>query len=183
MSRLDYCNSVLYGTSKSNLKKLQHIQNLLVRLVYILPSRSSCQPLLKELSWLPIEKHINFKIALLAFKYRNACAPKYLSDLITNYVPVRSLRSSDSILLTVNRLRTQTARPVVPNLFCSRGHLFYFGGHGGHKVIFLHPPLLLSYLLSSPPTARGLGSIVSSPAGSGAEPHPTTHFRAFYGKK
>ena len=97
MSRLDYCNSVLYGTSKSNLKRLQHIQNSLVRLVYTLPSRSSCQPLLQELSWLPIEKRINFKIALLTFKCRNGCAPKCLSDLVTNYVPSRSLRSSDSI--------------------------------------------------------------------------------------
>ena len=110
MSRLDYCNSVLYGTSKSNLKRLQHIQNSLVRLVYTLPYRSSCLPLLKKLSWLPIEKRINFKIALLTFKCRNGCAPKYLSDLVTNYVPRRSLRSSDSILLTVNRLRTGTAR-------------------------------------------------------------------------
>ena len=110
MSRLNYCNSVLYGTSKGNLKRLQHIQNSLVRLVYTLPSRSSCQPFLKELSWLPIEKRINFKIALLTFKCRNGCAPKYLSDLVTNYVPRRSLRSSDSMLLTVNRLRTETAR-------------------------------------------------------------------------
>ena len=93
MSRLDYCNFVLYGTSISNLKRLQNTQNLLVRLVYSLPSRSSCQPLLKELSWLPIEKRINFKIALLTFKCRNECAPKYLSDLVTNYVPRRSLTS------------------------------------------------------------------------------------------
>ena len=80
MSRLDYCNSVLYGTSKSNLKKLQHIQNSLVRLVYILPSRSSCQPLLKELSWLPIEKRIYFKIDLLTFKCRNGCEIPVRSD-------------------------------------------------------------------------------------------------------
>jgi len=26
---------------------------------------------------------------------------------------------------------------------------------------------------------RGLGSVVSSPVGSGAEPQPPTHFRAF----
>jgi len=30
-SPLDYCNSILYGTSSSNLNKLQHVQNALVR--------------------------------------------------------------------------------------------------------------------------------------------------------
>jgi len=29
-TRLDYCNSLLYGTSKANLEKLQRIQNTLV---------------------------------------------------------------------------------------------------------------------------------------------------------
>jgi len=30
-SLLDYCNSILYGTSSSNLNKLQHVQNALAR--------------------------------------------------------------------------------------------------------------------------------------------------------
>ena len=32
-SRLDYCNSLLYGTSESNLDKLQRVQNDLARVV------------------------------------------------------------------------------------------------------------------------------------------------------
>jgi len=32
-SRLDYANSVLYGTTKKNISKLQKAQNLLARLV------------------------------------------------------------------------------------------------------------------------------------------------------
>jgi len=34
-SRLDYCNSILYGTSTSNLNKLQRVQNALARAVMI----------------------------------------------------------------------------------------------------------------------------------------------------
>jgi hypothetical protein len=46
ISRLDYCNSILYGTTKQNLRKLQNIQNSLVRIVYKLPAKSSTKPLL-----------------------------------------------------------------------------------------------------------------------------------------
>ena len=44
---------------------------------------------------------------------------------------------------------------VVPNHFCSTGHLFYFGGHGGHKVNFYIP----LFPLFSPPFQQfgGLG--------------------------
>jgi len=32
-ARLDYCNSVLYGTSQMNINKLQRVQNMLARTV------------------------------------------------------------------------------------------------------------------------------------------------------
>ena len=109
ISRLDYCNSILYGTTKKNLRKLQNIQNSLVRIVYKLPAKSSTKPLLDRLHWLPVEKRIIYKIGLLTFKCRNVSAPGYLSDMISSYVPVRSLRSSDSLSLRVPRFKTVTA--------------------------------------------------------------------------
>jgi len=44
---------------------------------------------------------IKFKLALLAFSARSNSAPLYLSCLLHNYVPGRSLRSSQSNLLCV----------------------------------------------------------------------------------
>ena len=86
-------------------------------------------------------------------------------------------------IMAVVHYNGYTAYIVAPNFFCSRGHLFHFGGHGGHKVIFVH--FLLSPLFPSLQQLGGLGpgSAGSAPAGSGTELQPTTHFRAFYGKK
>ena len=37
MSRIDYCNSLLYGVAATSLSKLQRVQNAAVRLVRLLP--------------------------------------------------------------------------------------------------------------------------------------------------
>ena len=48
-----------------------------------------------------VQYRIEFKLALLAFNTRSNNAPLYLSCLLHNYVPGRSLRSSQSNLLCV----------------------------------------------------------------------------------
>jgi len=62
---------------------------------------SHCTDMLCHLHWLPVQCRIQFKLALLAFNARNNNAPLYLSCLLHNYVPGRSLRSSQSNLLCV----------------------------------------------------------------------------------
>ena len=109
LSRLDYCNSLLHGTSKDNIFKLQKIQNTLVRIIYNLPPRSSTEQSLITLHWLPVHERIIYKLALFAYKCKNEWALTYLSDLITNYVPPRPLRSSDMNLLVQPRVNTVIA--------------------------------------------------------------------------
>ena len=57
-SRLDYCNSLLYGVSKYNVAKLQKIQNALCRIVFTLDRTSHVTPFLQKLHWLPITYRI-----------------------------------------------------------------------------------------------------------------------------
>lgn len=100
-SRLDYCNSLLYGTPGCLLDRLQRVQNTAARLITGTSRSSHITPVLRELHWLPVTHRIIFKVALLTFKAQHGLAPLYLSELLTPYIPSRSLRSSTKNLLTV----------------------------------------------------------------------------------
>jgi len=99
-SRLDYANSLLYGTSIANLTKLQRIQNSLARLVIHNPHFSSATAL-HSLHWLPIKHRIDFKILTLTYKLLHSGTPSYLSSLLHAYIPSRSLRSGEQDLLHI----------------------------------------------------------------------------------
>ena len=103
-SRLDYANSLLFGTSQANLNKLQRIQNTLAKLVD--PSHTRSSDALHTLHWLPVRQRINFKIATLTFKLLQHGSPAYLASLIQPYVPSRALRSHGQQLLAQPHVRT-----------------------------------------------------------------------------
>ena len=67
-SRLDYCNSVLYGVSGRNISKLQRVQNALAKVVSGRRKFDHISPVLRQLHWLPVKERIDFKIAHLTFK-------------------------------------------------------------------------------------------------------------------
>ena len=50
--------------------------------------------------WLPVGHRITYKLCLTTWKTLHTSQPLYLSELISHYVPPRSLRSSNTNLLT-----------------------------------------------------------------------------------
>ena len=56
-------DSVLSGTSQSNLNELQHVQNAVARMVMATSKRQHITSVLAELHWLPVAARIDFIIA------------------------------------------------------------------------------------------------------------------------
>ena len=81
-SKLDYCNSLLYGLPKYLVKKVQMIQNTAARLVCCCQRYEHITPVLKHLHWLPVEKRIEYKILLITFKALKGVAPLYIVHLL-----------------------------------------------------------------------------------------------------
>ena len=93
-SRLDSCNSLLYGLPERELTKVQRVQNAAARLVLKIRRREHITSALYQLHWLPIKQRAVFKILLLTYKAIHGMSPAYISELIQLYSPPRTLRSS-----------------------------------------------------------------------------------------
>ena len=104
-TRLDYCNSILYGLPKKLTKKLQAVQNTAARLVTNTRKHDHITPVMKELHWLPVDQRIIYKILLLTYKCH--LAPEYLMELLT-WKPSHGLRSDNKLLLIVPKSRLAT---------------------------------------------------------------------------
>ncbi len=107
-SRLDYCNSLLYGIGSGNVAKLQRVQDTLARVVTRARPFSHAPPLLQSLHWLPVKLRINYKIRLLTFKTLQTGQPSYISDLLKRATPGRILRNNQGPLLTLPKGKTVT---------------------------------------------------------------------------
>jgi len=101
-SRLDYCNSVLYGITNNLLQRLQFVQNAAARLITQTGRREHISPVLQELHWLPVRRCVDFKLATLTFKSLHGCASSYLSDTSKSALEAsRPLRSSGAITYVI----------------------------------------------------------------------------------
>ena len=101
LSRLDYCNSFLYGLPVNLITRLRSVQNATARLI----SRSEhITPALIILHWLCVPERTSFKSAVLAYRLILGTSPIYLQPCFTrvaNMTSRRRLQSSASYHLEV----------------------------------------------------------------------------------
>ena len=105
-SRLDYCNSLMYGICDARINQLQRCQNNAARVISLRRKYDHISDIRQSLHWLPVRQRIDFKVLLLVYKakhHESTLAPVYLKDLMQPYAPKRSLRSQDAGFLQVPR--------------------------------------------------------------------------------
>ena len=105
-SRLDYSNGLLYGIPKFAVSILQSVQNSAARIVTKTAPREHITPVLEELHWLPVDRRIEYKMLLYAYKALNGLAPEYLCNMVYSHmllVLTEQTRSASQNLLVVPR--------------------------------------------------------------------------------
>ena len=81
-SRIDYCDSLLFGPTHDVTYHLQRIQNYAARVILRLPKSSSITLHLRSLHWLPVKVRSTYKIACLCYHCHSSTAPSYVADML-----------------------------------------------------------------------------------------------------
>ena len=104
LSRIDYCNSLLFGSTHAVTSHLQRIQNYAARVILRLPMSSSITIHLKSLHWLPVKVGNTYKIACLCYHCHSSTAPSYVTDMLHKKpLHTRNTRSSSYTMPLLNR--------------------------------------------------------------------------------
>ena len=101
LSRIDYCNSLLFGSTHDVTSHLQRIQNYAARVILRLPMASSITIHLKSLHWLPVKVRSTYKIACLCYHCHSCTAPSYVAEML--HKKPSHTRSSSYTMLLLNR--------------------------------------------------------------------------------
>ena len=105
LSRIDYCNSMLFGSTHDVTSHLQRIQNYAARLTLRLPKSSNITTHLKSLHWLPVKVRSTYKIACLCYHCHRCTSPSYAVDMLHRRPShTRNTRSSSYTMPLLNRL-------------------------------------------------------------------------------
>ena len=81
LSRNDYCDSLMFGSTRDVTSHLQWILNYAARAIFRLPKSCSMTIHLRSLHWLPVKVRSTYKIAYLCYHCHSSTAPSYVTDM------------------------------------------------------------------------------------------------------
>ena len=82
LSRIDYCNSLLFGSTHDATSHLLRIQNYAARVILRHSISSNITTPLKSHNWLPVKVRRTYKIASLCHHCHSSTAPSYVADIL-----------------------------------------------------------------------------------------------------
>ena len=96
-SNLLYCSTVCSNTSRSNIKKLQLVQNFPARIVLGLLKFDHISQGIRSLNWLPVCDRLYLNYAIMIFKCIHNLVPDYLAEKFTfrSQINIRNTRQSN----------------------------------------------------------------------------------------
>jgi len=106
MLRLDYCNALIHGLPDTMISKLQRVQNTAASIMTRTARHNHITPVLKILHWLQVKYRAQFKLLVHTHKALHDRSTVYLRDMLQMYTPGRTLRSQNTQLLVVPKMRT-----------------------------------------------------------------------------
>ena len=146
LPKLDYCNSLCYGSPMYMLKRLLKVQNSAARLTFQCRKQNHISPILMSLHWQPINARIEYKLSVIFHSFFIGLSPIYLSELLSVYTRKINLRtSSNRILLSLNCEQRQLCiahfllQPPQYGILCLQNSdiLIIFRNLGQHKKLIL----------------------------------------------
>ena len=104
LSRIDYYDSLLFGSTHEVTSNLQRILNYAARVIFRLPKSSNIATHLWSLHWLPVKARSTCKIACLCYHCHSSTAPSYVADIQQKKPShTRNTRSSSCTMPLLNK--------------------------------------------------------------------------------
>ena len=104
LSRIDFCISLLFGSTHDVTSHLQRIQNYAARVILRLPMSSNITTHLKSLHWLPVKVSSTYEIACLCYHCHSSSPPLCVADMLRKKQShTHSFRSSSYTMPLLNR--------------------------------------------------------------------------------
>ena len=104
LSRIDYCNSLLFGSTHDVTSHLQRMQYYAARVIMRLLKSFGITTHLKSFHWLPVKVRSTYKISCLCYRCHSSTAPSYVTNMLQKKpLHTRNTRSSSYTMPLLNR--------------------------------------------------------------------------------